>query len=65
MKVSQLIEFLQRLPPEASIHLDDDQYPAVDGCYLADPIEFNGDTQDAPPPNVVLLEVTYPTKESE
>jgi hypothetical protein len=62
LRVKQLIEFLEELPQDARVFLDDEDYPEVDGCYVVDPKEFNGDEEDKPPVNAVLLEVTYPTE---
>jgi hypothetical protein len=65
MKVRKLIEFLQDLPQDAHVHLDDAEYPEVDGCFIPDPEEYADiEAADKPPLDVVLLEVTYP-KEKE
>jgi len=54
MKVKQLIEMLQKQSPDAKVYLDTENYPSVDGVY--NPVDFNGDEEDAPPINSVLLE---------
>lgn len=58
MTVKQLMAFLANMPDDATVRLDDEGYPEVDGCYLMDPKEFEGDIEDAPPENTVLLEMT-------
>lgn len=65
MRVRQLIDFLSRQPPEALVFVDDEGYPEVDGCYLADKAEFEGDAEDAPPLNAVILELTHSIPEKE
>jgi|GraSoiStandDraft_1057264.scaffolds.fasta_scaffold00114_23 hypothetical protein len=62
MKVRQLIEMLQNCNQDAEVRLDDDTYPAVDGCYPFNLDEFDGDAEDAPPENTVLLEITLVEK---
>jgi len=58
MKVGQLINLLRPLPQDAEVHLDDEGYPTVDGVYSPDDYKDNedGDPEDAPPSNVVLIE---------
>jgi hypothetical protein len=53
MTVRELIALLQTMPPDAPVHLDEDEYPMIVGAFL--------DTQEGipdyfPPASAVLLE---------
>lgn len=54
MTVKELIEELKKWPEDAQVCMDDDTYPKITGCGIPD--GFDGDEEDAPPRNTVLLE---------
>ena len=55
MTVQQLIELLKTRPQDAQVHIDDEGYPSVTGVVRE--AVFEGDEEDTPPTNSVLLEI--------
>jgi hypothetical protein len=57
MTKKELVELLKDLPDNAQVRIDDDTYPEVTEVILSDDMEFDGDPEDAPPKNTILLQL--------
>jgi hypothetical protein len=56
MTVKELRAVLSEMPEDAMVKIDEDGYLDVIGCYTPSEV-FDGDPEDAPPANIVLLEL--------